>query len=216
VSAPPADPKIYHITHVDNLTGIVRDGALWSDAKRIELGIDTTLVGMSRIKQRRLDSLEVKCHPGVLVGECVPFYFCPRAIMLYMLHMSNHPELSYRGGQGPIIHLQADLTATVRWADAQGVPWAFTDRNAAARAASFYRRTEDLGQLNWEAIAATDWRDMVVREQKQAEFLVRDSFPWTLVERIGVQIEHTARRAHELLGTVASRPVVSVERDWYY
>ena len=29
--------------------------------------------------------------------------------MLYVIHCANHPELAYRGGQQPIIHLEADL-----------------------------------------------------------------------------------------------------------
>jgi hypothetical protein len=32
VSPVPAQPKIYHITHVDNVTAIVRDGVLLCDA----------------------------------------------------------------------------------------------------------------------------------------------------------------------------------------
>jgi hypothetical protein len=33
--------------------------------------------------------------------------------MLYMIHRGNHPELSYHGGQGEILHLEADLHASV-------------------------------------------------------------------------------------------------------
>jgi hypothetical protein len=36
------------------------------------------VVGMSEIKRRRLEALDVDCHPGSKVGEYVPFYFCPR------------------------------------------------------------------------------------------------------------------------------------------
>jgi hypothetical protein len=50
----PRNPKIYHITHLRNLRGIVEAGVIWSDAKRIELGLDCEVVGMSQIKQRRL------------------------------------------------------------------------------------------------------------------------------------------------------------------
>jgi hypothetical protein len=50
-------------------------------------------------------------------ADCVPFYFCPRSIMLYILYQANDPELTYRGGQGPIVHLEADLRASVAWAD---------------------------------------------------------------------------------------------------
>ena len=72
---------------------------------------------MSEIKRRRLEELDVKSHPGTKVGQYVPFYFCFRSIMLYLLYQGNHPELTYRGGQRPIIHLEADFNATVEWAN---------------------------------------------------------------------------------------------------
>jgi hypothetical protein len=33
----PAQPKIYHIVHVDRLPSIVADGFLWSDAVMVQL-----------------------------------------------------------------------------------------------------------------------------------------------------------------------------------
>jgi len=123
----PGQPKIYHITHVRNLPGIIAAGRLWSDAKRIELGLDCEIVGLSEIKRRRLEELDVGCHPGTRVGYYVPFYFCPRSIMLYILHQGNSPGLNYLEGQGPIVHLQADLQATVQWATENDIRWAFID-----------------------------------------------------------------------------------------
>ncbi|MDE0333332.1 MAG: DUF4433 domain-containing protein [Defluviicoccus sp.] len=125
---PPPDPKIYHIVHVDRLASIVADGCLWSDAQLQHRARPGTTIGMSAIKQRRLTN-PVKCRPGLSVGECVPFYFCPRSVMLYLIHMANHPELDYRGGQGPIVHLEADLREAVDWADRNGRRWAFTLSN---------------------------------------------------------------------------------------
>ncbi len=101
----PPNPKVYHITHIDNLPKIVEAGCMLADQKRIELGIDTNLVGMSAIKKRRLEVIEVSCHPGSKVGHYVPFYYCPRSVMLYILHRSNHADLDYRDGQDPIVHL---------------------------------------------------------------------------------------------------------------
>ncbi|NMF83162.1 hypothetical protein E1H13_07385 [Nodosilinea sp. P-1105] len=40
----PSNPKIYHITHLDNLTGIATTGSLVSDAKRIASGLSCSLV----------------------------------------------------------------------------------------------------------------------------------------------------------------------------
>jgi len=216
MSPPPAEPKIYHITHVDNLPGIVADGCLWSDAARISRGVGCALVGMSKIKERRLTERSVPCHPGTMVGEYVPFYFCPRSIMLYLLYMGNHPELSYRRGQGPILHLEADLGHAVSWADANGVPWAFSDGNAGARYPAFYNRLEDLDALDWAAVSARDFRDPDIKEGKQAEFLLYESFPWELVDRVGVNDMSMAEQVTRLLAGAGHRPRVAVERSWYY
>lgn len=209
-------PKIYHITHVDNLPEILRAGVLWSDAKRVELGLSCSVVGMSSIKARRLYELPMKCHPGTRVGEYVPFYFCPRSIMLYILHRGNHPELTYREGQGPIVHLMADLRATVAWADSQGRRWAFSTSNAGAYYADFYADLGSLDKVDWTAVAASDFRDPLVKEGKQAEFLVLESFPWQLVEGIGVLDSAIEARVQAVLRGAAHQPPVRVRRVWYF
>ena len=76
----PRQPKIYHIIHLDNLASVVADGCLWSDAAMLGRQ-GGTVIGMGSIKQRRL-GLPVSCHAGLNVGDCVPFYFCSRSIML--------------------------------------------------------------------------------------------------------------------------------------
>lgn len=58
---PPAQPKIYHIVHVDRLASIVNDGCLWSDAVVVDRAHLGTTIGMGGIKQRRM-SLPVECR----------------------------------------------------------------------------------------------------------------------------------------------------------
>ena len=82
----PANPKIYHIVHVDRLPSIVAEGRLWSDAEVGNRALGGTTIGMSAIKQRRLSELHLDKYPDLHVGECVLFYFCPRSIMLYLIH----------------------------------------------------------------------------------------------------------------------------------
>lgn len=214
----PARRLIYHITHVDTLVQIVSDGALWSDSVMVARGGPAVTIGMSSIKLRRLRELPVKCHPGDYVGEYVPFYFCPRSIMLYLLHMGNHPELTYREGQGPIVHLEADLRESVAWADGEQKRWAFTLSNAGAFYAEF---RNDLGRLNdvdWDAVANNDFRSSEVKEGKQAEFLMRETFPWRLVRCVGVQSDAMQQRVVRVLDDAgaAHRPPVVVRRDWYF
>lgn len=215
VSPIPLDPKIYHITHVGNLPSILTAGVIWSDAERILRGLSCALVGMSSIKQRRL-TLPVDCYQGTMVGQYVPFYFCPRSIMLFILHKANHPDIDYREGQRPILHLQVDLRAAIRWAENASVLWAFSDRNAGTRFACFYNQWVDLDKVNWSAVRSTDFRDMEIKEGKQAEFLIYGSFPWHLVEKIGVLDQGVVAQVDGILAGVDHRPLVRVERGWYY
>ncbi|MFL9824355.1 DUF4433 domain-containing protein [Rhodoplanes sp. SY1] len=215
---PPAHPKIYHIVHVDRLASIVADGCLWSDTVMVGREGTGTTIGMNTIKVRRR-SLNIPSHPGIHVGGCVPFYFCPRSVMLYILHRANAPDLSYRGGQQNIIHLEADLHAAVAWANKQQKKWAFTLSNAGAEKFESRSDLKQLKEINWTAVNALKWSGTGVcslMNDKQAEFLVEDSFAWSLVEQIGVHSRAIAQRVEEALKGQTHQPSVSVKPDWYY
>lgn len=213
--SPPAHPKIHHIAHVDRLASILGDGRLWSDAGMAQRPDRGTVIGMSDIKARRL-RLSVGCHHGSHVGEYVPFYFCPRSIMLYLIHMANHSELSYRGGQEPIIHMEADLQGVVEWANRHGRKWAFSLSNAGASYTQFRSDLADLREINWPAVEARDFRSPDIKEGKQAEFLMHESFPWSLVSRIGVYSQAIAVQVSNALRDAEHRPAVEIRREWYY
>lgn len=217
MSPPPPAPRIFHITHVNNLAAILATGGLLSDAAIRASGGPPATIGMSAIKERRL-KLPVHCHPGDVVGNYVPFYFCPRSIMLYVIHRRDNPNLGYGGGQEPIVHLQADLQAVVQWATTSGRRWAFSLSNAGAYYASFRSRLADLHHLDWQAIAARDFRAPAVKDGKQAELLVRDFLPWSLVTHVGV---HSPAIQQQVMACLASPgithvPLVTVEPSWYY
>lgn len=210
----PTQPKIFHIVHVDRLSSIIADGCLWCDAEIVRRAPPGTTIGMNGIKQRRLYELTLTSQPGLHVGDCVPFYFCPRSIMLYLIYQGNHPELTYRGGQEPIVHLEADLQTSVAWAMANHKRWAFTLSNAGAR---YFEDRSDLSKLNeidWNAVQTTNWREC--KEGKQAEFLMEHSFPWHLVERIGVHSRAVYQQVINALPAGGHRPQVEIRPEWYY
>jgi hypothetical protein len=215
VSQPPTNPKLYHIVHVDRLASIVADGKLLCDEEMAKRPGAGTTVGMSKIKQRRLQ-LPLQTQPDLMVGGCVPFYFCPRSVMLYLLHRGNDPDLSYRGGQDPIVHLELDLHRTVKWARAQGQRWAFTLSNAGAYYFEDRGNLAELDQIDWNAVKATDWRNPDVKHGKQSEFLVENEVPWKLVERIGVRTNAVGQRALAGFGNATHKPTVEITQDWYY
>ncbi len=214
---PPDQPKIYHITHIDNLPSIVTTGSIESDGKRLEQGSGQTSIGMTEIKRRRLYEIAVSCHPNTKVGAYVPFYFCFRSIMLYILYIGNHPDLThYQAGQDPVLHLQVDMKAAIELADQYGIRWAFSDRNAGTYYTSFYNNYNELKNIDWAAVRATDFRDAQVKEGKQAEFLIHNTCPWHLVEKIGVLNRQRLEQVNAILQNIEHKPIVAIERSWYF
>ena len=210
----PTEPKIYHIVHFDRLASIVADGHIWCDAKVARDGAPGTTIGMNTIKQRRL-GIRLGSHPRLCVGDCAPFHFCPRSVMLYVIYMANHPELTYCGGQDPIVHLEADLRQSVAWANANDRRWAFTSSNAGSLYFRHYADLSHLNELDWDAIRANQWAGER-QEGKQAEFLMDLSFPWKLVSRVGVHSAAIRDRVLCIVQSSAHRPGVVVKPSWYY
>lgn len=136
--------------------------------------------------------------------------------MLYVIHCANHPELTYRGGQQPIVHLEADLHRVVECANANGRRWAFSLSNAGAFYAQFRGRLDQLEEVNWSAVASTDFRPADIKEGKQAEFLIQDSFPWHLVERIGIHSKAYVLPVTNAMQGAAHPPQIEIKRGWYY
>lgn len=204
--------KIYHICHVDRLPSIIEGRGLFSDEIVQKQALSGTVVGMNHIKERRLTELQLTSHPGLFVGQCVPFYFCPRSVMLYLIWRQSG-DLSFKGGQSPIVHLEADLQKTVAWAQANNRRWAFTLSNAGSRYFEDRADLSQLGEVNWAAVHSTDWRQC--KEEKQSEFLIEERFPWQLVERVGVLNQSTYGQVVNAL-CQEHRPVVEVRPEWYY
>lgn len=210
---PPAEPKIYHIVHVDRLASIVAAGRLLSDAKLQRRPKPGTTIGMADIKRRRRTS-RLDSHPDLRVGDCVPFYFCPRSVMLFVIHKGNMEGLEYRGGQEPIVHLESDLHETVAWAERKKRRWAFTLSNAGSLYFEDRCDLEELDEIDWDAVNARMWPDC--KEEKQAEFLVERSFPWKLVRRVGVRSVQVQDQARDAMREAEHRPAVELRREWYY
>lgn len=212
----PETVKVCHITHVNNLRQVFTDGFLFSDREILSRGGPEAAIGMSSIKRRRLDDIAVPVGTDLKVGDCVPFYFCPRSVMLYVLHKGNSPELEYTEGQRPIVHLVGEMTAIVDWAESEGLGWCFSLSNAGAYYTEFRSSLNDLGDLDWKAIFATDFRPQVIKEGKQAEFLVEHRVPVDLFDTIGVIDAGMAKRVEEALAGIEVRPRVEVKPRYYF
>jgi ssDNA thymidine ADP-ribosyltransferase, DarT len=204
--AVPANPFIFHITHVDNLLGILQQGGLWCDRQRIARQLSSTNIGHIHIKQRRL-SREVRVAAGGALGDYVPFNFCQRSVMLYAVHRGHR---DYTGGQDCIAH----LVSTVHQAVKLDRKWAFTDRHAELAHALYFDELLNLSQVPWHVMDARYWSD--VKEERQAEFLVHDFFPWTAVTEVAVMTDAAGQRVRSALAQASHQPPVTIHPEWYY
>ena len=209
----PKAPKLYHIVHIDRVPSIIKDGRLWCDSKMAARSDAGTMIGIPRLKERRLRNVLGK-YPELCVGDCVPFYFCPRSVMLYVIHKGNHSALTYKDGQERIVHLEADMHDVVEWANGQGRKWVFTDSNAGSSHFEDWRCLSQLDRIDWTAVQSRMWQDC--KDKKQAEFLIEKSFPWELVKRIGVQSREIRGKLASMLKKTSHRPNIEVKNDWYY
>lgn len=202
----PVPTFIYHITHLENLEGILQKGGLLPQSQRPPTRQN---VAYGRIQARRA-KVVVPVGPGGKLHDYVPFYFCPRSPMLYAIHTRS---TKYRGGQRPILHL---VSSAQRVAE-ERLPFVFTDRHAVVKDACFFHDLKYLEALDWEAIGSTYWAE-THRKKKQAEFLVKGLFPWRLIEEIGVIDESIKAEVESVLARFPGlpHPPVRVRWEWYY
>ena len=201
--------QIFHITHIDNLEGIIQAGGLWSDAERISQKLETKLIGYSVIKERRLYREVPVAAKGVL-GEYVPFYFCPRSPMLYTIYKGNVE--TYQQGQQNILHLVSSVEKVFQLKSS----WVFTNIHAALGYAEFFDDWNNKNEIDWEVIHSNDWGGKERRSKKQAEFLVHRFFPWICFHKIGVHDMEIRNKVSYILQFSSHKPQISIEDKWYY
>jgi len=204
---------IYHITHINNLPSIIREGGLWCEAKRSDRNLNCLSIAYMALKERR-GRTAVPCGKGGVLSSYVPFYFAPRSPMLYVI---NHGKVDvYRGGQRPILH----LVSTVEGVQNAGLPYVFTDGHAVMALSQFFEDKKDLRYIDWGLMKARQWNDTPAdpdrMRRRQAEFLAYDFFPWELVVGIGVMHQRIASQVDSIISNVSHQPIVRVKESWYY
>ena len=99
---------IYHITHKDNLSGIVSRGGIFAQSQMEHESVEYVDIAHRRIQDRRSET-PVPCGPGGCLHDYVPFYFAPKSPMLYAIKMGNVEGCS--ASQTNIIYLVSSAEA---------------------------------------------------------------------------------------------------------
>ena len=143
------------------------------------------------------------------VESCIP---CVRYGDRYTLHQffvtksraRIAPELT--AAYIPIQH------KTVHWVDQRRRRWAFTLSNASSLYFEDRCDLKELDEIDWSAIEARDWRNC--QEGNQADFLIEQSLPWSLVRRGGVRSPLTGGLVRDVLRLAAYCSAVEIMPDW--
>lgn len=211
--APPDPVLLYHITHLDNLPGILGAGCLHCQQQLGDAGLHPVSIAYPGIQDRRLIT-QVPCGPGGVLHDYVPYYFAPRSPMLYAIH-KNRVE-AYDEGQTPIVH----LVSSVPQIQTTNHQFVFTDGHATMAFTHFFTEADDLDQIDWPLMRATYWHDTQQdpdrKRRRQAEFLVYNTVNISALLGIGVINEHVQQRVEHLLRTHQVELPVRTRRNWYY
>jgi hypothetical protein len=207
-------PSIYHMTHVNNLLGIIAQGGLWCDRKAGTQGHCRQSIAHSHIKERRA-ARQVPVGPGGTLADYVPFYFATRQPMLYAIN--GHRVSGYVGDQGDIVFLRY-TTERLGHGDCRYV---FSNGHAEMALAEF---AEDLDLISafvdFPLMEQKYWNDTPAEPnrkfRRQAEFLIHDFMPWSLTEEIGVYSDPPYGRVVNACARQSHRPPINLRPEWYF
>lgn len=206
--------RVYRITHIDNLSLLLEQGGLWCGNEMAARGLNYKTIGNTDLTASR-STRSVPCDPGGNLNDYVPFYFCPRSVMLYLIS-ERHPT-TYGGGQEPIIHLVSAVSTVTK----AGIPFVFTDRHAYVSTCEFYNDPSQMDRaLDWKTLRSREWKstkdDPDRKERKMAEFLVHRFIPWRHILGIGVLSQSYKEDVERILQEHGDETPVAIKQGWYY
>jgi hypothetical protein len=190
----------YHITHTDNLPGILTEGLLCHRQARPARDISNP-----EIQQHRADKPIPGAH-GRTLHDCVPLFFAPRPPMLSAL----------RDEQAAIIYVLVKCCVLLL----PGV--VCTDGNARSNTTTFLSRLDDLRRLDWGLLRAKYWNHQDPEQHREnkrrrsAEVLVPHCIPRVYIERIVVMTEQARKEAAAILHNAQSDIPVISDPELYY
>ncbi len=212
---PPVPTPILRFTHVDNLETIIRRGGLHAPSHVPDDGLTYHFCHSAEVQGARAE-VPIHIGPGGTIHDYVPFYFGYLSPM--MLNLKTGRVEDYNEGQEPLIYLVSSAQAI----EESGIKFVYSDGHGLATFTDWFDDLDKLDAVDWTVVNLRYWtdsiNDMDRQRKKQAEFLVHQCCPWSLIQEI-VVIDSTMRQHVETIQAAFpadQRRVVRVDRNWYY
>ena len=213
--AVPQPTPILRLVHADNLNVYLRRGGLHAPNFTPNDGLRYKTIHNIDIQAERGISL-VRCGPCGNIHDYVPFYFGPLSPM--MLQLKTGRVQGYDEGQEPLIY----LVSTAQAIQNAGIGFVFSDGHGIAAFTSWFDDLADLHEVDWSMVNERYWADhnddMDRQRRKQAEFLVHEYCPWSLIHEIIVINNPMKSKVERVLAQFAPDlgRNVNIKTQWYY
>jgi hypothetical protein len=211
----PTPTLILRFTHIDNLATLIQRGGLHSPNTMPKDNLPYRSTHSTTVQSARAN-VAIPCGQGGNVHDYVPFYFGYLSPM--MLNLKTGRVSGYTEGQDPLIYCVTDAQ-TVAGAN---LPYVFSDGHGLARFTNWFDDLNQLDNVDWNMVYQQYWRDNPDdpdrQRRKQAEFLIHDVCPWSVIKEIAVINEQMKRQVEEILASVpvSAQKQVAIRRQWYY
>jgi hypothetical protein len=211
----PVPTPVYRMVYLTNLDTILRRGGMHAPNHVPNDGLPYRTIHNVDIQNER-HVRPLRCGARGTLHDYVPFYFGYLSPMLLQLKTNRVP--GYTEGQQPLVY----LVSTVQIIARAGHGFVFSDGHGIAEITCWFDDLAKLEEVDWDMVYQRYWRDgindMDRQRRKQAEFLVHQFCPWSLIQEIGV-LNHTAKMGVETVldnFDVRWHRPVNVHCDWYY
>lgn len=203
------DQRIYHVTHVSNLAGILAEGKIVADA--------TPVVDISAPETRKTRRAVILADASI--ANHVPFFLAPNASIWQSICTGESDSRLSPESRGIPASEFVILVSTVKNAregktvddDARQADIAVTDGDA-ADAHTRYGATRVDSERLLRKLRSDAESDAIL----DAEFLVRGEFPFELITLIGVGSDKMRDEVKaQIAGIEGHRPKVAVYPPWF-
>ncbi|WP_166788673.1 DarT ssDNA thymidine ADP-ribosyltransferase family protein [Cryobacterium sp. HLT2-28] len=218
------EQRIYHLTHIRNLAGILESGALLADTS--EAWTTRPVVDISSAPNRDARRTALVSGDGSSsVAGYVPFFLSPNARLWDgLLTGTTDPRLSADAHTAEIFDFVILVSTVKKLRDAQAAAEDAADASGASDAAVAVTDGDAAGALT--RISATpETSDSLLRRLRadaesdgilRAELLVAETFPFDLVTLVGVANDKVRDEVRGILAASTHKPKVAVYPPWFH
>jgi hypothetical protein len=207
VGTAPADnlleQRIYHVTHVSNLPGILASRAIEAGATPV-LDLSPDEVRLER------GEIPVPGGPAPSLSDYVPFFLSPDARLWQSLRAGeDHPRLSSRARATDPYDF-VFLVSTVKHVVAAGSQFVVADRNSEGATTRFAISREDEEHMLHRLRSENTGEQLL-----EAELLVASRLPLESVTLVGVANDRVRQTVRDMLAGSDFTPKISVYPPWF-